>query len=271
MLVLSAVSQPLNDRLQRAESHRFTFCHAMTWAGVVDVIRREPLELAVLDPALDGLPRAQEVERLRVLFPSLPLVIYTTLTPTLVPVLLQLGRAGVRTVLLAGHDDHPARLREVLVEEGAQSLPNRLLEELGDVLEEFPGELKWAIETVVRNPAGYHTVQDLAERARMDRRTCLRWFAKAALPPPSVVLMVLRVAYAHRLLQDPGYTVEDVAAKLGYPKPRPFASHVKEVFGMTPAEMRVSLSAEAALRIARERFLNGEQSDSVEEGLEKIS
>jgi AraC-like DNA-binding protein len=263
MLILSALSQILNDRLQRAESHRFTFRHATSWTGVVEAIRRDPLELAVLDPALDGTPRAQEIERLRLLFPSLPLVVYTTLTPALVPVLLQLGRAGVRTVLLAGHDDHPARLREILVEEGAESLPNRLLEELGDVLKEFPGELRWAVETIVRDPAGYHTVQDLADRARMDRRTCLRWFAKAQLPPPSVVLMVLRVAYAHRLLQDPGYTVEDVATKLGYPKPRPFASHVKDVFGMTPAELRVSLTAEDALRLVRERILSGER-DQVE-------
>jgi transcriptional regulator GlxA family with amidase domain len=100
----------------------------------------------------------------------------------------------------------------------------------------------------------------------MDRRTCLRWFAKAKLPPPRVVLMALRVAYAHRLLQDPGYTVEDVAAKLGYPKPRPFASHVKEVFGMTPAELRVSLTAENALRLVRERILSGKPSQ-----LKKIS
>jgi AraC-like DNA-binding protein len=257
MLVLSAVTRELHDCLQRAESHRFSFCRATTWTGVVEVIRREPLELAVLDPALDGTPRAQEIERIRLLFPSLPLVVYTALTPALVPVLLHLGRVGVRTVLLAGHDDHPARLREVLVEEGASSLPNRLLEELGDVLQEFPGELKWAVETIIRDPAGYHTVQDLADRARMDRRTCLRWFAKAKLPPPRVVLMALRVAYAHRLLQDPGYTVEDVAAKLGYPKPRPFASHVKEVFGMTPAELRVSLTAENALRLVRERILSG--------------
>lgn len=255
MLILGAVSPTLSDRLERAASHRFAFRRATTWTGVVQTIRRAPLELAVLDPALDGVPRAQEIERLHVLFPSLPLVVYTTLVPALVPVLLELGRVGVRTVLLADHDDHPARLREVLAEEGAQSLPNRLLEELGDVLGGFPGELRWAVETVVRDPAGFRTVHDLAERARMDRRTCLRWFAKAELPAPKVVLMVLRVVYAHHLLQDPGYTVEDVAVKLGYAKPRAFGQHVKDVFGMTPAELRVSLSAEQALRLARERFL----------------
>ncbi len=88
----------------------------------------------------------------------------------------------------------------------------------------------------------------------MDRRTCVRWFAKAHLPPPSVMLMVFRVAYAHRLLQDPGYTVEDVATKLGYAKVRSFAQNVKEVFGMTPGELRVSLTPDEAIAMVRERF-----------------
>jgi transcriptional regulator GlxA family with amidase domain len=90
----------------------------------------------------------------------------------------------------------------------------------------------------------------------MDRRTCLRWFAKADLPPPSVTLTALRVVYAHRLLQDPGYTIEDVATKLGYAQTRSFAQNVREVLGRTPGEIRLSLSPEQALAIVRERYFN---------------
>jgi AraC-like DNA-binding protein len=229
---------------------------ASSWSEVLETILREPLELAVLDPGLEGIPRTQEIERIRLLFPSLPLVLYTKLTPAMVPVLLRLGRVGVREVVVSGHDDHPARLSDILVHEAARSLSRRLVEEIKDLLEGCPGQLRWALETVVREPASFHTVRDLAERARMDRRTCARWFTKANLPPPSVVLMVFRVVYAHRLLQDPGYTVEDVAAKLGYSKARSFAQNVKEVFGMTPGELRVSLTPDEAIRIVRERFLH---------------
>jgi transcriptional regulator GlxA family with amidase domain len=66
--------------------------------------------------------------------------------------------------------------------------------------------------------------------------------------------MVLRVIYAHRLLQDPGYTVEDVATKLGYAQTRSLAQNVKEVLGMTPGELRVSLTPEDALHRVRERY-----------------
>jgi AraC-like DNA-binding protein len=254
MLILAAVPKSFSAQLLRAAGHRFRFVAASSWSEVLETILREPLELAVLDPGLEGIPRSQEIERIRVLFPSLPLVLYTKLTPGMVPVLLRLGRVGVREVVVAGHDDHPERLSDILVEEAARSLSRRLVEEIADLLDGCPGQLRWALETVVREPASFHTVRDLAERARMDRRTCARWFTKANLPPPSVVLMVCRVVYAHRLLQDPGYTVEDVAAKLGYSKARSFAQNAKEVFGMTPGELRVSLTPDEAIRIVREKL-----------------
>lgn len=258
MLVLAAVPDQFARRLERAAGRRFTFHPARSWRDAIEAIRQEPLELAVVDPVLEGIPRAHEIERVRVLFPSLPLVLYTKLSPGMVQVLLQLGRVGIREVVVAGHDDHPDRLRELLVEEAAGSISRQLIGEMDDLLVECPGELRWAIETAIREPAELHTVADLAKRARMDRRTCARWFTKACLPPPSVMLMVFRVVYAHRLLQDPGYTVEDVATKLGYAKVRSFAQNVKEVFGMTPGELRVSLTPEDAVAIVRQRFFRRE-------------
>lgn len=157
-------------------------------------------------------------------------------------------------MVIARHDDHPSRLNELLTGEAAHAISGQLLKALSDLLGNCPRELKWALEFAIREPLAVQTVQDLADRARMDRRTCLRWFDKAQLPAPSVTLMVLRVVYAHRLLQDPGYTIEDVATKLGYAQTRSLAQNVKEVLGMTPGELRVSLSPEDALAKVRERY-----------------
>ena len=258
MQVLAAVSGPLLDRLQRASGHRFTLVEVGTWEDAVDAILRQPLEMAVVDPGLAGKSRSQEIERIRVLFPSLPLILYTRLAPDLPAVLLQLGRAGIRQVVVEAYDDHPERLGDVLTAEAAHAVSRRLIASISDLLEDWPKELRWAIETIIREPASVQSVQGLAQRARMDRRTCLRWFAKVQLPPPSVVLMVLRAVYAHRLLQDPGYRVEDVAVKLGYQHTRRFAQNLKEVLGKSPGELRVSLTPEEALDIVRERyFTNG--------------
>lgn len=254
MLVLAAVPRTFTARLRQAAGERFAFREAACWDSVLEAIRHLPIEVAVLDPALEGEPRAREIERLGVLFPSLPRLLYTTLSPTMAPILLRLGKAGVGDVVVSGHDDHPQRLSELLITAAANAVSRQLMEEIGDLLRDWPGELRWAIETIIQEPAALHTVQQLADRARMDRRTCARWFTKAHLPPPSVMLMVFRVVYAHRLLQDPGYTVEDVAAKLGYAKVRSFAQNVKEVFGMTPGELRVSLAPADAVESVRDRY-----------------
>src|SRR5204862_24773 len=127
MLVLAAVPEVQLQRLRRAAGVRFTFMRAESWSEVLAGIRARPVELAVLDPTLAGEPRAQALERLRVLF-------------------------------------------------------------------------------------------------------------------------------AHRLLQDPGFTIEDVAARLGYAQVKTLQQHARTYLGLTAGEMRLSLSPDEALDIVVRRF-----------------
>src|SRR5207245_1294956 len=164
--------------------------------------------------------RAQELERLRLLFPSLPLILYTALTPQLAAVLLALGKHGIRHVIFVRYDDQPERLREVLEREASGAASRRLLDQLADRLSPLPTELRWVLEEALRTPEEVQTVGRLAARARVDRRTCERWFTRVGLPTPRHFLAAARVLFAHRLLQDPGFTIEDVAARLGYAQVR---------------------------------------------------
>src|SRR5260370_7139671 len=95
MLVLAAVPDVQYHRVRRAAGARFTVLHALTWDEVLVAIRNRPVELAVVDPLLSGEARSQEIERLRVLFPSLPLILYTTLTPRPPGALLALAQPGI--------------------------------------------------------------------------------------------------------------------------------------------------------------------------------
>ena len=103
-------------------------------------------------------------------------------------------------------------------------------------------------------PGDGPTVTALADRARLTRRTCERWFTKVGLPSPRVVMVLTRLLYAHRLLLDPGYTVEDVALKLGYSKTKTLQMHLRAVFGLTAGELRVSLSTDDALAAVTSRY-----------------
>src|SRR5438105_1845465 len=192
MLVLAAVPDVQFHKLRRAAGSRFNVAQVSTWDDVLTSIRGRPVELAVVDPLLSGQGRSQEIERLRVLFPSLPLMLYTTLTPRTAGVLLALGQRGIQHAVFANYDDHPSRLREVLGQEEARSSSRQLLDQLGDALAPLPSELRWVLEEALRSPGEVQTVGQVAVRARVDRRTCERWFTRVGLPSPRHFLSAAR-------------------------------------------------------------------------------
>src|SRR3989475_11386045 len=140
MLILAAVPDIQLVKLRRAAAGRFALARAASWAEALSPIRTRPVELAVVDPLLSGEPRTQEIERLRVLFPSLPLVLYTTLTPRTAGVLLTLGQRGIEHVIVACYDDHPLRLREGLAGGEAHPASRPLLAQRADALAPLPRE-----------------------------------------------------------------------------------------------------------------------------------
>ena len=140
MLVLAAVSDLQYQRLRGAVVPPFGLARAATWDMALETIRGRPVEIAVVDPMLGG-ARGQEVERLRVLFPSLPLILYTAvMTPELAPVLLAMGKCGISQVVLSPTEDHPKRLRDLLSEEAMQSSSHRMLDQLAPALAPLPPE-----------------------------------------------------------------------------------------------------------------------------------
>ena len=253
MLVLAAVSGIQFHKLRRAAVTRFAVVHATTWDAVLATIRSRPVELAVVDPLLTGTASEREIERLRVLFPSLPLILYTSLTPQTAAVLLALGQRGIRRVVFTRYDDHPTHLRHVLAQEEARSTSQQLLDQFAWALSPLPSELRWVLEEVLRSPSEVQTVQQVAARARVDRRTFERWFTRVGLPSPRHFLAAARVLYAHRLLQDPGFTIEDVAVRLGYAQTKTLQLHARTYLGLTAGEMRLTLAPEEAL----ERVVHG--------------
>jgi AraC-like DNA-binding protein len=254
MLVLAAVPEDLYQKLRRAMPERFGFAHARSWEAALAAIRTRPIEMAVVDPQLSGEPRGQEIERLSLLFPSLPLMLYTSFVPQVGPILLQLGQRGIRNVVFARVEDHPQRLRQVLTEVQARAVSQLLLNHIADSLSDLPTEFRWVLEEALRAPEEIQTVGRLAERAHVDRRTCERWFARVGLPSPRHFLAAARVLYAHRLLQDPGFTVEDVAERLGYSQVKTLQQHARTYLGLTAGEMRLSLTPEEALKRVNGQF-----------------
>src|SRR2546427_9100841 len=107
MLVLAAVPDVQFHKLRRAAGSRFIVAQVSTWDDVLTGIRGRPVELEVVDPLLSGQARAQEIERLRGLFPPLPLMLYSTLTPGTAGGLLAPGQRGLQHAGFPNYRHHP--------------------------------------------------------------------------------------------------------------------------------------------------------------------
>src|SRR5947207_2571450 len=149
-----------------------------------------------------------------------------------------------------------------LLAEEARSASRQLRERLAWVLAPLPSELRWVLEEVLRSPAELQTVQQVAARARLDRRTFERWFLRLGLPSPRHFLAATRVLHAHRLLQDPGFTVDDVAQRLGYAQTKTLQLHARAYLGLTAGEMRLTLEPRQALERIAQGFVPPRQAQA---------
>jgi AraC-like DNA-binding protein len=256
-LVLAAVAGPRQARLRALDPTRYAWIVADTWAQALNLIRTRPVELAVVDPLLGDEPRPHAIERLGLLFPSLPLLIYTELSPVTAGALLKLGRAGIQRAVFQRFEDGPKALHAVLQAELEHSVSRQVVTALQDRLRELPEPIRDALEMMLYDPGAGLTVSELAVRALLSRRTCERFFTKLGLPSPKWVMLLMRLLYAHRLLLDPGHTVEDVAIKLGYGKVRTLQRHLRAVFHLSAGELRASVGLEEALALVSRHFFEG--------------
>jgi AraC-like DNA-binding protein len=258
-LLLAAVAGPRQARLRALDPTCYAWIVADTWAQALHLIRSRPVEMAVVDPLLGNEPRPRAIERLRLLFPSLPLLVYTELSPVTAAALLQLGRAGIQRAVFQRFEDGPKALRAVVQTELEHSVSRQVVMALQERLRELPEPIRDGLEMMLYDPGAGLTVSELAGRALLSRRTCERFFTKLGLPSPKSVILLMRLLYAYRLLLDPGHTVEDVAIKLGYGKVRTLQRHLRAVFSLSAGELRASVSFEEALALVSGRFFEGQR------------
>src|SRR5258708_23674497 len=164
------------------------------------------------------------------------------------------GRDGIQQVVFAHRDDHPALLRRVLADEAARTTSQRLVAEIAAGFTPLPANLRAVMEEALRAPTEVQRVRQVAERARVDRRTFYRWITRAGLPSPRHFLAAARVLYAHRLLQDPGFTIEDVVARMSYGQAKILQQHARAYLGLTAGEMRLAPAPQEAVQEVSQRL-----------------
>jgi AraC-like DNA-binding protein len=213
------------------------------WDELDFLVRRSSVDIAVVDPGADGLVRTTEIRSLIEQYPTLPMVLYTQLSPLTLKALVELAKYGTQQVVLHRFDDSPAKFRLVLERQPGSTLSSLILERLSEPVGALPGALARAVERMFKRPGQFFGVPDLASAAQMPRRTVYRYFEVVGLASPRMVVTGARMLRAYSYMREPGHSLLDVAKKLGYTQQQLRRSMV-ELVGQTPVRVRTGVDAE---------------------------
>jgi AraC-like DNA-binding protein len=225
------------------------FFVAGSWKELEEIVRREPVSVVIADPGADGVVDIDAVSSMLHRYPSLPFVGYVILTPTAFGAIAQLARRGLNHVVLHRFGDSRERLVQTISRVRANPPSQKVMSLLGPVLRNVPLSLARAVNDMFEAPHRYTSVLELATTAGMPSVSVYRYLDNVHLGSPKKLLVAARLSRGITYLRDPGYSVRDVAMKLGYNHARIFTAHVLEVFEMTPSRLRTRLSEDDALAL----------------------
>ncbi len=239
-------------RLQTALKDSYDLTFASSWSDLDHLIRRVANEVIIVDPARPEEVEVAAVERLRAYYPSLPVVLYMPFGPELADALLRLGSVGVHRAVFFDHGDTRNELARAVDEAVASSVPEQILARIFEGLEIESREIKEAIRAALRNVDTIRSALEWSRYLDLPHRSFYRSFKSCGLPTPKTCLLWLRLMYAAKLLEDPGYSPYDVVHRLGYSAPSTVWQHVQVTLGLRASELRYAATFETLLR----RFLS---------------
>ena len=244
------------QRLDEALGDRLQLTHASSWSEFDQLIRRTPVEVVIVDPVRPEGVETAAVERLRAYYPSLSVVLYMSFSPELASALLRLGAVGVHSAVFFDHGDTPLALSRAVGEAIAGSTSEQILMRIFTGFEPEPSqEIIEAFREALQNVDRIRTALEWSKHRGLSHRSFYRLFQSQQLPTPKTCLLWLRLMYAVRLLEDPGYSLYDVVHRLGYSAPSNFWQHVQDTLGLKASELRYAVGFETLLsRFLAQRY-----------------
>jgi AraC-like DNA-binding protein len=217
------------------------------WVDLERIIQTEVADLLIADPAADGQVKVAELQQLIRQFPSVPVVVYTALSPATMKAVVQLARVGVEHVVLNRFDDEPRRFRDLLEGVPGHALADQMLRQLAEPLTGLPIQVSRAVEQLFRSPGRFRSTEDLAAAAGMNKRTLYRNLEPVGFLSPRLLVVAARLLRVFAHLRDPGRQIKEIADRVGYHSPWQLTQQMREVTGFTPRTVR--------RRVERDEFI----------------
>lgn len=268
MHVAACVQPQKLARLRGAAGSEHAVHAALDWAHADSIIRRQPVDVLVVDPQFGGsnTPRTDRIRDVRHRYRALPMVVYSTLSAHTMRSLVELGTEGLGQIVLYGLDDDPRHFRQVLELQPGILLAEQFLTLIRRHLNHTPAPVSAAIERAVRNPAVFRSVSDVTTAAGVPRRSLYRHFERAGLASPREILAGARVLRAYALLRVPGYSLDLVAHQLRFAGVDAMSEAMKAAVGVTPGRARSRIAPEEFIRALAARLAPGPIDRGLSEG-----
>ncbi len=242
MDVVALLPRHLLSHLSRVLGTEHALSAPADWAALRATVQSRIVDVVVADPALDGRVHTEELAEIRELYPSLPIILYTTLSAAAMQGVIRMARYGIEHVILARIDDEPRRFLELLEAVPGDVLGDRMLQALRDLIADLPVAISRAIEQLFRSPGRFHGARELAEASGTTARGLYRHMAAVGMPSVRALVVSARLVRAYGYLRDPGRSVKEIAARVGYNRPWLLTKQMREYTGFVPSEVRKALS-----------------------------
>ncbi len=242
MDVVAILPRPLLEHLTQILGSAHSVSSPRDWAALQATVQSRIVDVVVADPAFDGGVHTEDLAQIRELYPSLPIVLYTTLSASAMQGVIQLARFGIEHVVLARFDDEPRRFLEILEGVPGHALGDQMQRALREPIGRLPVTVGRAIEQLYRSPGRFHGARELAEASGMTTRALYRHMAAVGMPSVKALVVSARLVRAYGYLRDPGRSVKEIAARVGYTRPWLLTKQMREYTGYVPSAVRGALT-----------------------------
>jgi len=220
-----------------------------------------PVSVVLVDvSALPGTTsRLEALRPLRRSFPRTPIILLAR--PGTDPaVLFDLGRTGLRHLVMVHTDEWGMELRRVLAEAAEDSPPALVSRRLAHYVP--PRELhvlRLAMESLHRRPSA----EEFAREMGLTRPFLSQCLKATGLPSVGHLLLWSRLFHAAHWLEEPGRSGESISRQLEYSSGSAFRRALKHYTGATPSEIARGGGLSLVLRGFIERVQGADEADGV--------
>lgn len=224
-----------------------SFCERR--ADLVSLAARRAASAVLAEPRdVAGDDVSAAIAALRSGMPSVPVIAYIPDGRTSSGDILAMAKAGVHDLVRMGFDDIGLALGGAL----ASATAHCATEAVRATLERLVAPDAWPFVSYCLTRAHEPiSIRAAATALGLDRRTLVRRLERSGLPSPRRIAGWCRVIAAVRLLDQPIYTLEQVALRLDFPSGTALRNQLVRYTGLKPREIRENGGIACVLHLLR--------------------